>query len=69
MAPRVLAATEWMVAEMGMKQVWAGMRESVILMRCLVTVGFMSQEIHLRLISIEMAFRVWVWMRSLEEGG
>lgn len=61
MARRVLAATEWMMvslAEMGMKQVWAGMRESVIHMRCLVTVGFMSQETHLGLISIEMAFRV-----------
>ena len=46
------------LAEMGMKQVWAGMRESVIHMRCLVTVGFMSQETHLGLISIEMAFRV-----------
>ena len=46
------------LAEMGMKQVWAGMRESVIHMRCLVTVGFMSQETHLWLISIEMAFRV-----------
>ena len=61
MAQRVLAATKWMMvslAEMGMKQVWAGMRESVIHMRCLVTVGFMSQETHLGLISIEMAFRV-----------
>lgn len=61
MARRVLAAMEWMMvslAEMGMKQVWARMRESVIHMRCLVTVGFMSQETHLGLISIEMAFRV-----------
>ena len=40
-------ATEWMVvslAEMGMKWVWAGMGELVIHVRCLVTVGYMSQE-------------------------